>query len=54
MRFTAPSLLMMELAALRRNKKNVSPVDGPLVAVFFFPLCYTECVDEALGCLELL
>ena len=30
-----PSLLMMELAALRRNKKNVSPVDGPLVAVGF-------------------
>ena len=45
---------MMELAALRRNKKNVSPVDGPLVAVVSSPLCYTDCVDETLGCWEFL
>lgn len=43
MGFTPPSLLMMELAAVRRNKKNVSPVDGPLVAVGF-PRCVTRSV----------
>ena len=34
---------MMELAALRRNNKKWSPVDGPLVAVGF-PCCFTRSV----------